>query len=106
MDCTAAAHRLKIGVPATIEHSAGEDGAGGGGPGGNGEHSKWVAETTQVSLILSLFLSISCKVTELPVRFSELYHVHGRFEAQTEGKRSTASFVDRFDEWLYTVQSQ
>jgi len=42
MDCTAAAHRLKVGVPATVEHSA-EDGGSGGA-----EMAKWVAETTQV----------------------------------------------------------
>lgn len=39
MDCTAAAHRLQVGVPATVEHS-GEDGP---------DAAKWVAETTQVS---------------------------------------------------------
>ena len=38
MDCTAAAHRLEVGVPAMVEHSS-EDGA---------EAAKWVAETTQV----------------------------------------------------------
>lgn len=40
MDCTAAAHRLEVGVPATVEHSS-EDGE---------EITKWVAETTQVRL--------------------------------------------------------
>lgn len=39
MDCTAAVHRLKIGVPATVEHNA-EEGV---------ETSQWIAETTQVS---------------------------------------------------------
>lgn len=38
MDCPAAAHRLHVGVPATVEHSA-EEGV---------ETGKWVAETTQV----------------------------------------------------------
>lgn len=42
MDCGAAAHRLEVGVPATVEHSS-EDGA---------EITKWVAETTQVSYFL------------------------------------------------------
>lgn len=40
MDCTAAVHRLKIGVPATVEHNA-EEGV---------ESSQWIAETTQVCL--------------------------------------------------------
>lgn len=42
MDCPAALHRLVVGVPATVEHSA-EAGAGEGE-----EIGKWVAETTQV----------------------------------------------------------
>ena len=40
MDCPAAAHRLHVGVPATVEHSA-EEGV---------ETGKWVAETTQVGV--------------------------------------------------------
>jgi ESCRT-I complex subunit VPS28 len=39
MDHPAALHRLKVGVPATVEHSSEA------GP----ETGKWVAETTQVS---------------------------------------------------------
>lgn len=39
MDNPAALHRIKVGVPATVEHSSEA------GP----ETSKWVAETTQVS---------------------------------------------------------
>jgi len=64
MDCTAAAHRLNIGVPATVEHSSADDGSGGGGGGNNGEHSKWVAETTQVRpspCLPSLYLFASCE---------------------------------------------
>lgn len=38
MDCPAALHRLKVGVPATVEHSSEA------GP----ETGKWIAETTQV----------------------------------------------------------
>ena len=40
MDHPAALHRLKVGVPATVEHSSEA------GP----ETGKWVAETTQVSI--------------------------------------------------------
>jgi ESCRT-I complex subunit VPS28 len=43
MDCPAALHRLVVGVPATVEHSAEA------GNGDAGEMGKWVAETTQVS---------------------------------------------------------
>lgn len=45
MDCTAAVHRLRIGVPATVEHSA-QEGV---------ETAKWIAETTQVGLSFSRF---------------------------------------------------
>lgn len=41
MDCTAAAHRLRVGVPATVEHAAEESGNG-------ADMAKQVAETTQV----------------------------------------------------------
>jgi ESCRT-I complex subunit VPS28 len=43
MDHPAALHRLKVGVPATVEHSSEA------GP----ETGKWVAETTQVRHVLS-----------------------------------------------------
>lgn len=46
MECTAAAHRLEVGVPATVEHSS-EEGA---------ETAKWVAETTQVRIFLIFLL--------------------------------------------------
>ena len=42
MDHPAALHRMSVGVPATVEHSA--EAADGGA-----ETGKWVAETTQVS---------------------------------------------------------
>ena len=44
MDHPAALHRLNVGVPATVEHSS-EATEGGS------EMGKWVAETTQVSLL-------------------------------------------------------
>lgn len=51
MDHPAALHRIKVGVPATVEHSSEA------GP----ETGKWVAETTQVrSLQRSSFFSNSC----------------------------------------------
>ena len=43
MDLPAALHRLKVGVPATVEHPSEA------GP----ETGKWVAETTQVRHVLS-----------------------------------------------------
>ena len=41
MENPAAVHRLKIGVPATVEHASGEN--------AGVETGKWVAEVTQVS---------------------------------------------------------
>lgn len=43
MDHPAASHRLQVGVPATVEHSA-------EATDGGAETGKWVAETTQVGL--------------------------------------------------------
>lgn len=60
MDHPAALHRLKVGVPATVEHSSEA------GP----ETGKWVAETTQVRHVLS---------SRFPgLRLAELHHLHGR----------------------------
>jgi ESCRT-I complex subunit VPS28 len=70
MDHPAALHRLKVGVPATIEHSSEA------GP----ETSKWVAETTQVRsdhLDELLFLIRMCA--------AEFYHLYGRPETPHAG---------------------
>lgn len=91
MDCTAAAHRLQVGVPATVEHSS-EDGT---------DAAKWVAETTQVSSSPHLL----CLTSKLMMyRFSEFHNSYGCPEAEVKSKRSTPSFADRFDERLYAVQ--
>ena len=42
MDYSAALERVKVGVPATVEHPGGDTGASGS------ETAKWVAETTEV----------------------------------------------------------
>ncbi len=52
MDHPAALQRIRVGVPATVEHSSEA------GP----ETAKWVAETTQVGSILS------CKISSLATR--------------------------------------
>ena len=71
MDSPAAVHRLKVGVPATVEHGGG-DGDGENGGGGN-EQGKWVAEVTQVRppplaplIALSLGRSASRTTTDSP----------------------------------------
>lgn len=61
MDNPAALHRIKVGVPATVEHSSEA------GP----ETGKWVAETTQVRDCAIIPFS---KLTRQP----ELYHFYGR----------------------------
>lgn len=60
MDYPAALHRLKVGVPATVEHSSEA------GP----ETGKWIAETTQVSSTKNLRITLSEYIIEL-------YHLHG-----------------------------
>lgn len=64
MDHPAALHRLKVGVPATIEHSSEA------GP----ETGKWVAETTQVRRP-NFSSPIQARLT---CCLSELYNIYGR----------------------------
>lgn len=81
MDCQAAAHRIRVGVPATVEHSA-EEGV---------EAAKWVAETTQVSKPAETFVFLgtcpdqayapvfsltSCNLCPSP-SLSEFHHLYG-----------------------------
>ncbi|GAA6059838.1 hypothetical protein JCM10212_003750 [Sporobolomyces blumeae] len=82
MDCTAAAHRLRVGVPATVEHSSAEDGSGGGG---SGETAKWVAETTQafITFMDALKLKLRAK-DQLHPLLTDLMSGYTRFKASTE----------------------
>ncbi|KAL8276904.1 hypothetical protein RQP46_010732 [Phenoliferia psychrophenolica] len=75
MDCTAAAHRLEVGVPATVEHSS-EDGA---------EAAKWVAETTQnfITFMDALKLKLRAK-DQLHPLLTELMSGYTRFKASSE----------------------
>lgn len=59
LDYPAALHRLSVGVPATVEHSA-EAGQGQGE-----ELGKWVAETTQVGLTLGFPKSVCVANSDL-----------------------------------------
>lgn len=104
MDCTAAAHRLRVGVPATVEHAAEEQGASGA------EMAKQVAETTQVRPPLPSFLLYLTSVSLLPGSHrsppAELHHLHGRPQAQTPRQGPAASAPDRPDERLHPLQEQ
>lgn len=66
MDHPAALHRLKVGVPATVEHSSEA------GP----ETGKWIAETTQVCFELRKLRKISQSI------FIELHHFYGWVEIE------------------------
>lgn len=68
MDTPAALHRIKVGVPATVEHSSEA------GP----ETGKWIAETTQVCILGS----VSNK-NESVISFLEFHYFHGRLEITT-----------------------
>ena len=86
MDCPAALHRLVVGVPATVEHSA-EAGAGEGE-----EIGKWVAETTQVGRCPRLLMSVCCPSANLGAFASNLvtiviYHLHGRPKTKPPSQR-------------------
>ncbi|GJN93525.1 hypothetical protein Rhopal_006582-T1 [Rhodotorula paludigena] len=79
MDCTAAAHRLRVGVPATVEHSA-EDGNVGGA-----ETAKWVAETTQnfITFMDALKLKLRAK-DQLHPLLTDLMSGYTRFKNSNE----------------------
>lgn len=66
MDHPAALYRLKVGVPATVEHASDEGGA---------ETAQAVAETTQVCSISRS--SLLPKLTTV----AEFHHLHGRSQA-------------------------
>jgi ESCRT-I complex subunit VPS28 len=75
MDCTAALHRLNVGVPATVEHNSEE---------GN-ETAKWVAETTQnfITFMDALKLKLRAK-DQLQPLLTELMSGYTRFKASND----------------------
>lgn len=78
MDHPAALHRLTIGVPATVEHSAeASDGAA--------ETGKWVAETTQsfITFMDALKLNLRAK-DQLHPFLTELMSGYSRFKGSGE----------------------
>ncbi|GAA5934939.1 ESCRT-I subunit protein VPS28 [Sporobolomyces koalae] len=97
MDCAAAAHRLNIGVPATVEHSSAEDGHGGAA--GSGEHAKWVAETTQnfITFMDALKLKLRAK-DQLHPLLTDLMSGYTRFKASSEWEGRP-----RILHWLITL---
>lgn len=93
MDHPAALHRLTVGVPATVEHSAeAED--------GGAEKGKWVAETTQASVYRLSSMQPTDHIRAV------IYYFHGCSEAQSQSERPTSSFLDRINEWIFSVQRQ
>ncbi|GAA5858641.1 hypothetical protein JCM5353_006802 [Sporobolomyces roseus] len=74
-------HRLNIGVPATVEH---EDGSHSGASSA-GEHSKWVAETTQnfITFMDALKLKLRAK-DQLHPLLTDLMSGYTRFKASNE----------------------
>lgn len=75
MDCPAAAYRLKVGVPATVEHSS-EEGV---------DSAKWIAETTQnfITFLDALRLKLRAK-DQLHPLLTELMSSYTRFKASSD----------------------
>jgi len=86
MDCSGAVHRLRIGVPATVEHSSQ----------GGVETSKWIAETTQV-------LKFTDTLNPL-TSITEFHYSLGCYQTKDEGERSAAAYYYGTDEWLFKIQ--
>ncbi|GAA99586.1 uncharacterized protein L969DRAFT_94040 [Mixia osmundae IAM 14324] len=75
MDVTAAVHRLRVGVPATVEHS-GDEGV---------ETAKWIAETTQnfITFMDALKLKLRAKDQLHPI-MTELMSGYTKFPKSNE----------------------
>ncbi|PKI85648.1 Vps28p [Malassezia vespertilionis] len=82
MDCSAAAHRLALGIPATVEH-AGADTTNAA----FSTHAQRVAETTQnfITLMDALKLRMRAK-DQLHPLFSDLLSVYTKVGAEEEGR--------------------
>lgn len=89
MDTPAALHRIKVGVPATVEHSSEA------GP----ETGKWIAETTQVGAFLVVDLTTALSM----IRLIEFYHFYGRLEIASSRERSASPYPARACHWLCQV---
>ncbi|KAG8949448.1 Vacuolar protein-sorting-associated protein 28 [Tulasnella sp. 424] len=91
MDNPAALHRLKVGVPATVEHAT-EQGA---------ETAKWVAETTQsfITFMDALKLRLRAK-DQLHPLLQELMTGYSKFKASAEWE-GRAKIV----QWLITLNA-
>ncbi|CAH7674798.1 vacuolar protein sorting-associated [Phakopsora pachyrhizi] len=91
MDCKAAAQRIRVGVPATVEHSSSE----------GVEAAKWVAETTQsfITFMDALKLKLRAK-DQLHPLLSDLMVDYSRFpkSQECEGR-------PKILHWLITLNS-
>ncbi|KAG8985965.1 Vacuolar protein-sorting-associated protein 28 [Tulasnella sp. JGI-2019a] len=92
MDHPAALHRLKVGVPATVEHASEQ---------GGGETAKWVAETTQgfITFMDALKLRLRAK-DQLHPLLQELMTGYSRFKASAEWQGRS-----KIVQWLITLNA-
>jgi ESCRT-I complex subunit VPS28 len=91
MDHSAALHRIKVGVPATVEHSSEA------GP----ETGKLIAETTQVGAA-----PLISAVTDIEITSIELYYVYGCPTSPYACKGPVTSYAARIGDWIRKIQGQ
>jgi len=96
MNYPAALHRLKLGVPATVEHASDQS---------NTETAQAVAETTQVSLSQYTALSLSNRSAS-PWPWSEFHHVHGCSQVTAASQRSITPAPARTHDRLCPLQGK
>lgn len=97
MSCQAALNRLKIGVPATVEHAAGNGGDDGGG--GGMMTAKSVAETVQAFITLMDALKLDMRaVDHLHPLMGELLQSLNKI-----GAVAIDSHRQRLRQWLITL---
>jgi ESCRT-I complex subunit VPS28 len=91
MSHAAAAHRLQVGVPATVEHASASTSS-------SSERAKWVAETTQgfITFMDALKLKLRAK-DQLHPLLSDLMSSYSRFGDQDSEGRA------RVLHWLITL---
>lgn len=92
MDNPAALYRLRVGVPATVEHATGSTNQG------EAQTAKWVAETTQVGFSRQIPSSLYSYM--VPV----LHQLYGCDQTQVLRKGSALSYATRTNDRICSFQ--
>jgi len=100
MDHAAAAYRIRVGVPATVEHASAASSQS------SSERAKWVAETTQgfITFMDALKLKLRAK-DQLHPLLSDLMSSYSRFANDSAGNDQSAISQGRAKVLHWSVSS-